>query len=102
MKWSVIIQFVLCTASVVHDGCHWGGGGGGGTVGVSHVHHNRDLLKDCHARGGTCPWCPPGSATYVQYTAQFAYESLMSGHILCVHVRMVTTYLPRMHVQGVK
>ena len=40
------------------------GGGGGGTMGVSHVYHNRDLLKDYHARGGTCPWCPPGSATY--------------------------------------
>ena len=43
-----------------------GGGGGGGTVGVSHVYHNRDLLKDRHTRGGTCPWCPPGSAAYAQ------------------------------------
>ena len=42
-----------------------GGGGGGGTVGESRVYHNRDLLKEYHARGGTCPWCPPGSATYV-------------------------------------
>ena len=43
------------------DGCDWGG-----TVGISHVYPNRDVLKDCHARGGTCPWCPPGSATYVK------------------------------------
>ena len=42
------------------DGCDWGG-----TMGVSHVYPNRDVLKDCQARGGTCPWCPPGSATYV-------------------------------------
>ena len=24
----------------------------GGTVGVSRVNHNRDLLKDCHSKGG--------------------------------------------------
>ena len=37
-----------------------GGGGGGGTVGISHVYHNRDLLKDCHARGGGhVPLVPP-------------------------------------------
>ena len=35
-----------------------GGGGGGGTVGVSHVYHNRDLLNDGHARRDKCPWCP--------------------------------------------
>ena len=29
-----------------------GGGGGRGTVGVSHVYPNRDVLKDCQARGG--------------------------------------------------
>ena len=40
--------------------------GGGGTVDVSQVHYNRDLLKDCHARGGGhVPLVlPPGSATY--------------------------------------
>ena len=26
--------------------------GGRDAVDVSHVYHNRDLLKDCHARGG--------------------------------------------------
>ena len=44
-----------------------GGGRGtwGCTVGISHVYHNSDLLEDCHAGGGgTCPWCPPGSAAY--------------------------------------
>ena len=53
------------------DGCDGGGGGGGGgTVGVSHVYPNRNVLKDCQARGGgACPWCPPGSATY-----DIAYE----------------------------
>ena len=30
-------------------------------MGVSHVYHNRDLLKDCHARGGGghVPLVPP-------------------------------------------
>ena len=53
---------MLCMVNAVaeEDGCDWGV-----TVDVSQVHYNRDLLKDCHARGGTCPWCPPGSATYV-------------------------------------
>ena len=41
------------------DGCDWGGGGGGGGGGA-HVYHNRDLLKDCHARGGGhVPLVPP-------------------------------------------
>ena len=31
---------------------------------VSHVYDNRDLLKDCHARGGAHA---PGSATYICY-----------------------------------
>ena len=39
-----------------------GGGGGGGTVGyrVSHVYHNRNPLKDCHAggRGARAPGNP--------------------------------------------
>ena len=42
------------------DGYDWGG-----TMGGEQVHYNRDLLKRNHSRGGTCPWCPPGSATYV-------------------------------------
>ena len=33
---------------------------GGDTVSVSHVYHNRDLLKDYHARGARAP----GSAAY--------------------------------------
>ena len=40
------------------DGCDRGG-----TVGVSHVYPNRDVLKDCHARGGArapgAPLVPP-------------------------------------------
>ena len=32
----------------------------GGTVGVSHVYPNRDVLKDCHVRGGGhVPLVPP-------------------------------------------
>ena len=40
------------------DGYDWGG-----TMDGEQVHYNRDLLKESHSRGGTCPWCPPGSAT---------------------------------------
>ena len=63
------------------DGCDWGG-----TVGVSHVYPNRDVLKDCHARGGTCPWCPPGSATYV------SGDSGMPATSFPMSIRMVHFY----------
>ena len=33
------------------DGCDWGG-----TVGVSYVYPNRDILKDCQARAPGAPW----------------------------------------------
>ena len=46
------------------DGCDGGGGGGGGTVGVSCIYHNRDLLKDCHARGA----CAPGGFKFCRLT----------------------------------
>ena len=40
-------------------------------MGVSHIHHNRDLLKDCHARGGGgarapgAPLVPPPMYLYI-------------------------------------
>ena len=43
------------------DGCDGGGGGHSGYITSLPQYHNRDLLKDCHARGGGghVPLVPP-------------------------------------------
>ena len=57
-----------------------GGGGGGGTVGVSHVYPNRDVLKDCLARGGGAR--APG-APLVPPPMQKRPLSLVQQHLYC-------------------
>ena len=48
-------------------------------MGGEQVHYNRDLLKGNHSRwgrGGMCPWCPPGSATYAATSWQIVYMAV--------------------------
>ena len=64
------------------------------TGGAQWVYHmstliDRDVLKDCHARGGTWPWCPPGSATYVMISFDVVSLFTKVEEMQAIHSRLL-------------